>query len=56
MSRDPMEPRVWRCQCPDQCEDGESCWSDVTQEDFLCDWCRQFCRPSRARLEAALNP
>lgn len=35
---------TWRCQCPHQCNDGDSCWDDVTQEDFLCDHCRVSCK------------
>lgn len=43
MTPDMGVPSIWRCQCPDQCDDDESCWSDVTQEDFLCDYCRETC-------------
>lgn len=48
----------WRCQCPEQCEDGESCWNDASQEDFICDYCRAHCRESAASPFAAVleNP
>lgn len=36
----------YRCQCPERCgsEDLDPCFDDVTQEDFLCDFCRTNCR------------
>ena len=44
---------IWRCQCPEQCDDGESCWSDVTQEDARCDWCRANCARITRNRESA---
>jgi hypothetical protein len=54
---DRTETAKWRCQCPAQCDqdgEGDSCWDDVTQEDFLCDWCRTNC--AVAALAAAGAP